>query len=358
MRIAYVAKGNFASGAGVLRKIDGQTAEWRAAGHSTQLFALTTAPTGNAEPNCPSEFRYAGGWTSRWSSCRQVVRHVAEWQPDIIYLRQCSYQPQFRLLFNVAPVVIEVNADDTKELRLVSRVSHMYNLATRASLLRRACAFVFVTHELAESPSFAKFRQPRLVIGNGIALDDVVLRTSTPISGPKRLFFIGSPDFSWHGVDKLAQLASMRPTWHFDLVGLSSRQADNLPVNVTAHGHLREEEYAGLLAGADVAVASLAMHRDGLEEASPLKTREYLATGVPVLMAYRDTDYLGGAPFILRLPNTEGNVPMSLASIDAFVEKMRGVVVPRARTAHLDWSRKEPARIALFERMAKRSRGD
>lgn len=66
-----------------------------------------------------------------------------------------------------------------------------------------------------------------------------------------------------------------------------------------------------------MAVSSLALHRDGLNEASPLKTREYLVAGVPVLTAYRDTDFLRGAPFLLQLPNVEDNVLPHLAEIDA-----------------------------------------
>jgi hypothetical protein len=93
------------------------------------------------------------------------------------------------------------------------------------------------------------------------------------------------------------------------------------------------------------------MHRNRLNEASPLKTREYLAAGIPVLMAYRDTDFLHGAPFLLELPNEEDNVFPNLEHIDRFVHQMRGVTVPRRDVAHLDWAHKEPARLALFERI-------
>jgi len=96
---------------------------------------------------------------------------------------------------------------------------------------------------------------------------------------------MGSPDFPWHGIDKIALLANERPTWHFDLVGLSQAQVRGLPRSVNACERASRDTYMRLLMKADVAISSLAMHRNGLDEASPLKTRECLAVGVPVILA-------------------------------------------------------------------------
>jgi hypothetical protein len=354
MRIAYVAKGNFASGAGVLRKIDGQTGVWRGTGNETRLFALTTATAGNIRPLCPADVILAGRGTSRFSACRELLSRIARWQPDVVYLRYCSYQPGFSALFELAPVVIEINADDTKEIRLVSRKSHFYNLATRRRQLSRASGFAFVTNELAESPSFSDFAAPRVVIGNGISLSEIPCRLAPQSRTQPRLFFIGSPNFGWHGVDKMSWLASHRPSWHFDVVGMSEEQKSSVPANMDTHGLLAKDRYIHLLLGADVAISTLALHRNGLDEASPLKTREYLAAGVPTIIGYRDTDFPDDAPFLLRLPNVEENVLRELERIDAFVHRMRGVTVSRESVEHLDWSRKEPARLDLFREVLAR----
>lgn len=346
-----MVKANLAQGTGVARKIDGQVAVWSAAGNTVRVFALTTAhPPGNLVTS-PVDTVVAGGATARFAGCRDLLGRVSRWQPDVIYLRQCTYQPGFSSLFEIAPVIIEVNADDTTELRLVSRKSHYYNLLSRHRLLGHASALAFVTHELAASRSFTNWRVPTATIGNGISLGEVAHRAMAPRNQLPRLFFLGSPDFTWHGTDKIGLLARARPTWRFDLVGLSAPQARGLPRNVVAHGLLKSDEYMSLLADADVAISSLAMHRNRLNEASPLKTREYLASGIPVLMAYRDTDFLHGAPFLLELPNEEDNVFPNLEHIDRFVHQMRGVTVPRRDVAHLDWAHKEPARLALFERI-------
>jgi len=45
-----------------------------------------------------------------------------------------------------------------------------------------------------------------------------------------------------------------------------------------------------------------------------------------------------------------------LAEIDDLVQRMRSVVVPREAVAHLEWTQKEPTRLALFERVVVRRR--
>jgi hypothetical protein len=45
-----------------------------------------------------------------------------------------------------------------------------------------------------------------------------------------------------------------------------------------------------------------------MSEASPLKSREYLALGLPVIGAYEDTDIPPDDPVYLQLPNRPGAV--------------------------------------------------
>jgi hypothetical protein len=92
-----------------------------------------------------------------------------------------------------------------------------------------------------------------------------------------------------------------------------------------------------------------------MSEASPLKTREYLLHGLPVLTAYHDTDFLGEEPwFLLRLPNSEDNVGTSLPAIRAWAASIRGRRVPRdAVVARLSSEGKERARLAFLDRLAR-----
>lgn len=357
MRIAYVVQHHLGSPSGVLDKILGQAAQWEARGHCVKLFGLTADGSSAVPPTTASECASIETFLSRFLTLPALFRDAVFWRPDLIYIRYLAYQPGLDRLLAVAPVIVEVNSDDTADSRLLPwNTRLLYNLLTRSRILRRASAFVFVTNELAYSPSFARFAMTRSVVGNGINLADTRLRARAPDNDRPRLFFIGSGGSPWHGLDKILLLAALRPGWWFDVVGPADALSRDLPANIACHGQMTVEQYSPLLAGADVAIATLGLHRKRLQEASPLKTRKYLAAGVPTILAYRDTDFLRGAPFLLQLPNVEDNILPQIGRIDEFVQRMRGVIVPRSSVAHLDWSKKEPARLAFFQHVVETSR--
>lgn len=356
LRIAYVARYPLGSPSGVLDKIVGQAAEWQAHGHSVKLFGLSGDGWSAIPPAIANECASTKGYLGRLWSLPALFRDVASWGPDLIYLRYFTYQPGLGRVFTAAPVVVEVNANDTAEMALVSRMSHVYNLATRSRVLRKASAFVFVTNELASAPSFRDFAQTRTAIGNGVSLAAIPLRAKTPNNDRPRFVFLGSAGCAWHGLDKILRLAAAMPSWQFDIVGGTHFPSRSLSANVTCHGRLTRDRYWPILAAADVAISTLALHREELNEASPLKTREYLAAGVPTIVAYRDTDFLHGAPFLLELPNVEDNILPQIGRIDDFVRRMRGVTVSRSSIAHLDWSEKESLRLAFFRDAVEASR--
>ena len=89
-----------------------------------------------------------------------------------------------------------------------------------------------------------------------------------------------------------------------------------------------------------------------MDEACPLKVREYLAVGLPVLYGYSDPDADNLEAHVLRIANTETSVPDALEAITRFVIAARGTRVARSQVGHLDVSRKEQQRLALFRMIA------
>jgi hypothetical protein len=85
-----------------------------------------------------------------------------------------------------------------------------------------------------------------------------------------------------------------------------------------------------ILAQADAAVGTLALHRAGLNEASPLKVRDYASRGIPCILPFRDTDLDSlDSDLILRIPNNEDNVRTQAAEIHDFLLRMQGKRIPR-----------------------------
>jgi hypothetical protein len=353
MRIAYFAHVNGGSRSGVFHKIAGQAEQWRTEGHIVRVFVLTRDDAAHWQRALGDALvcRY-DRVLSRMTAMTKLVRAMRRFHPKVVYLRQDLFYPQMLCFPAHAALIVEVNTDDLYEYALGRRIRAFYNARTRDIMLRRARGLVFVTSELSLHPSFRNYPGKHCVVTNGIRLE-AYPTFPPPASEHPRLVFIGTAGHSWHGVDKLVTLAAMHSDWRFDIVGMRN-ETHTSPPNINWHGPLERAEALGVLAHADVGVGSLALHRDGLNEACSLKVREYLAVGLPVLYANRDADADGLDPYTLEIANTESNVVDELPRIEAFVERSRGlrVRVPRSSVAHIDVAQKERQRLALFEDLA------
>jgi hypothetical protein len=164
----------------------------------------------------------------------------------------------------------------------------------------------------------------------------------------------------WAGVDKLRPLCRAFP--HLDVhvvgdVGDEAGAGASLP-NLHFHGRLEQDRYRPIMTASDFGIGPLALHRKGMSEATPLKVRDYLMHGLPVLIAHDDTDFPGERPwYVLQIPNSEGTIDESLAAIETWSAAVAGRRVPRADVLeHIGIEAKEQARIAFFEDVVARPR--
>jgi glycosyltransferase involved in cell wall biosynthesis len=359
MKIAYLIQmADVATENGISKKILGQLRAWSAHGHDCRWFSLTT--TSAIWPplaGLPHEILLRGNALRRLGRSRELCGVIHEWGPDIIYFRYAYHSPGLPSLFRTIPAVAELNSDDTREYALtLGPIKNIYHLATRRRVLRRIAGFCPVTFELASLLS--SFGAPIKTIGNGIPLSDFVpLPPAQARTAPPRLIFIGTEGSPWHGLERLAELADLFPGWSIDVIGISAeawvKQTNGLviPPNVTLHGRLNHADYMPLLREATAAVGSLALYKNGMHEACPLKVREYLALGLPVIGASADTDIPDNAEYYLRLPNHSGPLGPQREVIASFVDRWRERRVPRSAVTHLDASKKEEQRLAFMARV-------
>jgi len=351
MRIAYLAHASGGSRSGVFHKIAGQAEEWRARGHLVRVFLLTRDDAAQWQSVLGDAVvcQYDRGW-SRMTAMARLVRAMRKFGPRIVYMRRDLFYPQMVFFPAQAILVVEVNDDDLFEYALGRRIRALYNAWTRDIMLRRARGLVFVTSELSLRPSFRDYPGRHCVVTNGIRLKSYPTLPA-PAGEHPRLVFIGTAGQPWNGIDKLVSLATLHGDWRFDIIGTHD-ETQSSPSNIIWHGPLERTEALAVLARADVGIGTLALHRKALDEACALKVREYLAVGLPVLYASRDADADGLDPYTLRIANTESNVVDELPRIETFVERSRGVRVPRSSVAHIDLAQKERQRLALFEDLA------
>ena len=350
MKLAYLTFGGVNSENGPGKKMLSQVRAWMARGHEVMLFAMSRSESlwvGLAD--LPIETVRGFTKLARLWRSRALVRKVMEWKPDLVYTRMSMNFPGLGMLMERVPSILELNTYDVGELKSWPfRTQRLYYLATRARILRKARGLVAVTHEIASK--FADFGKPTLVLGNGIGLS-LFPELQAPRDANPRVVFIGAPGQPWHGVDKIMALAAHFRQWHFDLIGPSHEDLGSatVPENVSLHGLLGRAEYVQIIAKADVALGTLALHRKEMHEACPLKVREYLAYGIPTIIGYRDTDFPDPVSWLLQIPNTPDNVTSSFTRIERFVCSAMGKRVPREKIRHLDVVTKEGQRLAFMD---------
>ena len=363
MRIAYVSlHWPRTRNSGVGKKIHSQLAAWRAMGHEARLFMHTTPYEPQSELIEADYFFYAPSSKlkmelNRIAAMSRMLEVIGKYKPDLIYLRYAMYVFSSHRLMDIAPVVSEINTDDRAQHKGLGRIYSLYNRLTRGILLRRARGLVAVSHELAVLPAFASFRKPTVVIANGIDMDSV-RSLPAPDNDTPHLFFMGTPGYTWHGVDKLVTLARRYPDLSVHVVGYDSiDDMKPLPANLHLHGYLNREEYVKLLCQSDVALSTLALHRNNMDEASTLKSRECLAYGLPMVFAYRDTDLDElDCDFLLKIPNRPDNIENHAALVREFAYSMRGQRVDRNLIRNqIDSGLKEEQRLAFFEQVIQNS---
>jgi hypothetical protein len=279
------------------------------------------------------------------------------YKPDVIYLRYGMYVYPIHQLASIAPVIEEITTNDLTQHKRLGHFYNIYNRLTRGIILQRTSGLVCLSRELANSPGIAAYKKPIEVIGDGVDLSH-----TQPLKAPNNkcphLVFIGSPDAPWQGVDKLVLLANRMPDLSIHIIGYERLDGfAALPDNLSLHGYLDTDQYKKILAQMDVAISSLALHRIGMKESSPLKTRECLAYGLPIILPYVDTDLHDlDCDFILKIPNTEDNVKTHVELIRDFAYRMRGMRADRETLmSRIDSKQKELIRLSFFDKIARNS---
>ena len=199
-------------------------------------------------------------------------------------------------------------------------------------VLASARGLVGVTHEIRDYElARAGMNKASLVLPNGISVEDIPVRHPPTYDGTAlECVFVSSGFAPWHGLDRvLAGLSAWRDTrkiaFKLHLVGrLSAKQLTiirdlGLTGCVIRHGLLYGSELDAVFSRCHIAIGSLALHRNGLKEACPLKAREYAARNLPFVAAYEDPDFPAGTPWLHRIPADDS--PLDIDTLVTFADR-------------------------------------
>ena len=361
MKIAYIISSDIARYRGSTLKVKNQAETWKSLGHEVEIFSLTPD---NAEPLIATtrHVKRSNPFLDKFIPYRKFIADVDLFNPDIVYFRYSLPNATFKRLQRKYPSVIEINTDDRTEYKrlfierrgLKNLFLWLLNSLLRTGFLKRTDGLVAVTKELSEKPAFRKLNSNIRVVPNSVSLDASPLKKNDDSNGPVKLFFIGSPGLRWHGTDKLEQLADLfKNELEIHIVGGNGKSKKNL----FWYGYLSEEEYLKILSRCHICIGTLSLYRKGLNEACPLKVREYLKYGFPIILGYRDTVFLKERPlWVLELPNTNApfSTPGTADKFLTFCRNYRQFVVPREEVRpFIDSTIIEEKRLGFFKKVIK-----
>jgi len=359
MRILYIGD-VIAAHSGVTQKMIAQATEWERKGHEVWIATLR-APYPTRVQKI-EQLLAEQKWASKPSLPMRIVgeiqvralsllwiKHVAKALGiELVYARELPDIPGVSALLAEINVILEVNGDSVKE---ASGRGRERRTRFRHWLLQRARGVIYVSRELRKVCGVPSTHS--CVIANACPpVAEHILELRKFVVPRPRLVFVAGSERTWQGLDKVVWLTEQLP--EFDFVIIGKRIPGERP-NVTSFSKLNFQDTCAEIARSTVGICSLALHRVERFEASSLKSRLYLALGLPIIMGYEDTDLSGNEPYVLQIPNTETNCAESIDAVRSFVRRVHkmsalGEQALRVATHALSLSTKEEHRLAFFER--------
>ncbi len=346
MKIAYIITSDISRFRGSTLKVKNQVDTWRNAGHHVEVFARV--------PDFEEALLEANKFRKPTSFFKSIlgkdisfIQAVDNYAPDILYIRQSFPNRTYFLLQRKYHNVIEIVNDDIDEYKyffylhrnISSTIKLIATFLLRGKFFSLATGLIAGTEELAGKRRFSRFGKQFEVIPNSVMLksnsEDILKKNQKKnLDKSVQLFFIGSPGFTWHGIDKIERLADLLgPDYLFHIVGLEGIDKEN----VHFHGYMKEPEYNEILSQCHICISTFALHRKNQHECTTIKFCEYLKKGFPVIVPYKETTLIinGKPDWVLELPNREDviNDPEVVSVLRSFIDKYRDKTVNHSESA-------------------------
>ncbi len=298
--------------------------------------------------------------------------HACDWNTyDVIVMRYPKLPLGWThfLARTQKPAITEHHTDEVAEVRgqggFIRRMATIAEISMRKRFLRRVAGIIGVTEEIVSGLRKDAPDVPSAVIANGVAVDAIPLTGFLPFDGERlALVFMASRFSPWHGLERVLEgLDRYRGPVRIELSVIGSvsnalrRRAcrsEREGIRIRCTGPLCGAELDETLGRATLAFASLALYKNGLRQACPLKAREYTARGIPFVFGYEDPDIPDDCPFVLRVENND--TPLDMREVIRFAKKVSGTSeVSRSMREHallhMDWSSRMRAMYDFVNRV-------
>ena len=364
MKLTYIVEVDPLVHSGIIKKINNQISIWREHGHEVQTLILWPKASGSQDrkyiqgtyfsnrvlDHLPQGF--LNTYLTKITALTRIKKTLDNFNPDLVYIRQNIWYPGLPGVLRQYKTVMELNSVDYMEMEFYSSLKKKVYLWGKKRLLSAISGLVAVSPNILEH--YREYKIPKKVVSNGIDLSNFkVSRAPIEKKEQTNLIFVGSANMHWHGLDKIFELAGRFPDYSFDIVGYERKDVtEDVPPNLTFHGWVNSEQLQTLYQKSNLGIGSFGNHLVGKKTDSTLKVLEYLASGLPVILGHRDTDF-HDSDFLFKITDDEHQL-LPAEQINAFIEKNKNRKVTHEELKKIDSRIKEGERLQFFKDLLNR----
>lgn len=301
MKLLYIGICDEESSPGIFRKINGVVKGANRNGYKASAAIV--------KPGRWAEFVFTCFRAVKENSNGTVmIRYAPNYAIFFILLGLFSKFKKVRLIIDIpTPIINHIKEIYISERSLLFKFIYLSSIFLMSTL-----PFVFANKLISYAPD-SKFFIPsfinNLIVGNGVDIDEWSNDFLSAKPDRVRIVCVGAIA-PWHGWDKLLESLSrveqeFNKSVELHICGGGS-ELENLKKlvamkqivsNVVFHGNLGGDALKSVYHQSDVAIGSLAWERVSVEYASPIKSREYLANGLPFIFKTHDPDLSVNCPY-------------------------------------------------------------
>ena len=345
MKIIYYIPHDKYSDDGITKKIYNQVYEWQKNGADVKcLWHYKNASTDLSK----GEINY-----SRFAIPKNTLKLIKDFKPDLIYFRYSSLNFLLLYLLVFYRSIFEINGiahTEKKPKSFTSYIQHIKNFIHYLSfkIIKQLSPFaISPTEELKLKLSLNKCE----IIPNSINTDKYTAIKKQYLDRQLELFFMGTNDYSWFGIHYIEELARLIPEYKFNVIGSSGSNTRNL----FFHGYLTRVKYLEILKKCSICIGTLALHERGLQESRPLKVREYIAYGYPIIVNYKDQNNVMDKDWCLFLNiNKIEDLESKVEEIKEFCNKYKNYTLSKDDISIVSSSKIESDRFKVMKQYSQK----
>ncbi|MBN2297897.1 MAG: glycosyltransferase [Deltaproteobacteria bacterium] len=243
--------------------------------------------------------------------------HIMNREYNVIFIRNGYFLFGIYLLCFLLKKKIQIDINTREKEEFLTRgqsIRALFAEASRYMAMRCASRVHPVTKELM---SYYSDMHPGVdfVYNPNFAVHEFYTKKNTRAPSEKmNVVFLGNTNQKWQGIDLFIKKAIAGNSWflencRFHIIGSCSEEIASLIEShslkniVITHGYVEGSAKDELMATMDIGVGSFNLAHKSITEATPIKVAEYLFSGLPVIIGYKDNRLDQNLPFVLNIPD-------------------------------------------------------